>query len=319
MTLHFIIGYYGGLINGATVSVTYTYDTVTYTVTSTLTGDGTINPSGAETVESGATYILTITPTNSSDTVTVTKDGTDITSSLVAHYTETSGSAVLGTYTLSSGDFNGSGATWFSGIVGNGYDTSSTTTSNYYSSESSTNAVFTYAVGIEIPSNATVTDMYLMVNGHAESTSNSSEYMCVQLKSGSTYFSERYNFKDAGTSNTTQTISATTMPTVSELASMVVECTLGYYGGAINGATLFVEYSTGSSTVEYYTYTYTVDDEATIAVTIGGSGGGATIYMKVNGSWVAATAVYKKVNGSWVLQSDLTTVFQTGVNYVKGN
>ena len=43
------------------------------------------------------------------------------------------------------------------------------------------------------------------------------------------------------------------------------------------------------------------------------------IYFKDNGSWVGATAVYKKVNGSWVQQYDLTTVFQSGVNYVKGN
>lgn len=27
---------------------------------------------------------------------------------------------------------------------------------------------------------------------------------------------------------------------------------------------------------------------------------------------------WKKVNGTWTQQSDLTTVFQTGVNYVKG-
>lgn len=42
------------------------------------------------------------------------------------------------------------------------------------------------------------------------------------------------------------------------------------------------------------------------------------IYFKNNGSWVEATAVYKKVSGSWVLQSDLTNVFSSGVNYIKG-
>lgn len=39
------------------------------------------------------------------------------------------------------------------------------------------------------------------------------------------------------------------------------------------------------------------------------------LYIKVNGSWVEATAVYKKVNGSWVEQADLTSVFESGVNY----
>ena len=43
-----------------------------------------------------------------------------------------------------------------------------------------------------------------------------------------------------------------------------------------------------------------------------------TIYLKVSGSWVEATAVYKKVNGSWVQQTDLTNVFASGTNYLKG-
>jgi hypothetical protein len=40
-----------------------------------------------------------------------------------------------------------------------------------------------------------------------------------------------------------------------------------------------------------------------------------TLYIKVNGSWVEGRTVYKKVNGSWVEQTDLTSVFETGVNY----
>lgn len=40
------------------------------------------------------------------------------------------------------------------------------------------------------------------------------------------------------------------------------------------------------------------------------------MYIKVNGSWVEASAVYKKVNGSWVLQTDLTNVFDSGTHYV---
>ena len=43
-----------------------------------------------------------------------------------------------------------------------------------------------------------------------------------------------------------------------------------------------------------------------------------TAYIKVNGSWVEATAVYKKISGSWVLQTDLTNVFDSGTNYKMG-
>ena len=303
-------------IYGAEIEVTYTVPDPA-TVTTTLTGNGTISPSGATSTYDGEEFELTITPTNTADTVTATKNGTDITASLVAHGAETSTSTVLGTYTLTSGSFNGSGATYFSGIVGNGYDTSETTSSNYYSGGSGTIAVFTYDMGITLPSGANINRVYCMVNGHAESTSNSSEYMCVQLISGSTEFSEEINFKDVSTSNTDVTLECETMPTVSQLASMQLQCRLGYYGGAINGATLFVEYDTGG-TITHYTYTYTVSGDATIAVTIGSGGNTATMYFKQNGSWVAASKVYKKINGAWVEQSDLSNVFQTGVNYQKG-
>ena len=42
------------------------------------------------------------------------------------------------------------------------------------------------------------------------------------------------------------------------------------------------------------------------------------LYFKNNGNWTEATKAYKKINGSWVEQSDLTNVFQQGVNYKKG-
>lgn len=301
-------------VYGAEIEVDYTMP-VSATVTSSLNGNGTIVPEGAYSTYEDAEYTLTITPTDTSETVIATKDGVDITSELVAHYSGGTVSRVLGTYTLKSGGFSSSGATYFQGIVGNGVDASQTT-SNYYSSGSSTQAVFTYDMSFDIPSGATISRVYCEVNGHAESTSNSNEYMCVQLKSGSTDLSEQINFKSIGTSNTTITLEATTIPTVAQLDSMVLECTLGYYGGAINGATCYVVYSTGETEPEYYTYTYTVDGDATIVVTIGGSGGSGVAYLKVNGAWVEATKVYKKVNGSWVEQTDLTSVFDDGVNYI---
>ena len=42
------------------------------------------------------------------------------------------------------------------------------------------------------------------------------------------------------------------------------------------------------------------------------------MYIKRNGSWVeisGTSIIYKKINGSWVEQSDLTNVFESGVNY----
>ena len=305
-------------LQGAEIEVTYTVPNPR-TITSTLTGNGTINPSGAQTYYDGDEYNLIITPTNQSDTVTVTNNGIDVTSQLVppgsASGTE---EQVLGTYALTSGGFNGSGATYFSGLVGKGYNNASQTTSNYYSSGNGTIAVFTYDMPIEVPIGATISECYVMVNGHAESTSQSSEYMCAQLYAGSTAISNELNFKSVGTSNSTQTIQATTLPTVAQCADLKLQCRLGYYGGAINGATVFVTYSYST---DYYTYTYTVSGNATIAVTIGTpSGPTQKIFFKNNGTWVQYSKVYIKQNGTWVEQSpsNWSSIFDTTKNYVKG-
>ena len=65
-------------------------------------------------------------------------------------------------------------------------------------------------------------------------------------------------------------------------------------------------------------YGYDIENITADHVIVVTSGGTTKLYFKVNGSWVAATKVYKKVNGSWVQQTDLTNVFSSGVNYIKG-
>ena len=302
-------------VYGAEIEVTYTVPNPR-TVTTTLTGNGTIDPSGTHTMYDGDEYNLVVEPANASDTVTATKNGTSIT--LTQHQGgSTTESNVLGAYTLVSGSFNGSGGTYFQGIVGHGHDTSTTTTSNYYSGGSGTIAVFTYDVPFEgIPDNATINSLYMRVNGHAESTSNSSEYMCAQLISGNTALSDELNFKSVGTSNSTQTVTANVTPTISQLENLKVQCRLGYYGGAINGATVYLEYEVSGV---WYTYSTTIDGDMTIAVTVGGGGSQPKIYIKNNGTWTQYSKVYKKVNGSWVEQASSTwsTLFNTSTNYRK--
>lgn len=185
--------------------------------------------------------------------------------------------ADLGTYALKSGGFNGSGASYFQGIVGHGVNASKTT-SNYYSSSSGTKAVFTYQMHVTVPTGATVTSCYVMVNGHAESTSQSNEYMCVQLfKSNGTALTSQLNFKSVGTSNSTQTLTATTLPTASECAGLYLECTLGYYGGAINGATLYIEYA-----ATQYSVTLTNNTSATASVSDSAPYEGADVEVYVD-------------------------------------
>ena len=304
-------------IYGAEIEVNYTVpDPRTVTISST--GDGTVSPSGSISSFDGDEVTVTITPTDKTSEVSVKKNGSDVTSELVAHGGSVGrDSAVLGTFSLIRGGFDGYGESYFEGLVGNGVDASKTT-SNYYSSSSSTQTQFQYVFSFSnIPSNANITRVYCEVNGHAESTSQSSEYMCVQLMSGSTELSEEINFKNVSKSNTTVTLECEDVPTLSQLNNLVLHCKLGYYGGAINGATCYVEYEIPGAYPDYYTYAFTVSGNTAIVVTIG-SGVSDTMYFKNNGNWVAATAVYKKINGSWALQTDLTTVFDPNVNYVKG-
>lgn len=242
-------------IYGAEIEVVYTIPVYHTVLASSLVQGISVTPTSTQVLE-GDDLTITIDVDDIGDYV-VTDNDDDVTEQLERHQYPGSETLenVLGSYSLVSGGFNGSGATYFSGIVGHGHN-ASTTTSNYYSSSSSTIAVFTYDMAFtDIPEIATITRVYCLVNGHAESTSNSNEYMCARLISGSTNITDELNFKSIGTSNSTQTLEATVLPTVAQLAELKLQCRLGYYGGAINGATCYVEYTTPSG--YYYTYTIT--------------------------------------------------------------
>jgi len=99
---------------------------------------------------------------------------------------------------------------------------------------------------------------------------------------------------------------------------LALECDVGSYGGAINGATCYVEYSINEGKPNYYTYTYIPDGDTNIVVTIKPVIDNK-ISFKSNGVWIEATDVYKKVNGSWIKCDDVTAVFDSNMNYISGN
>lgn len=300
-------------IYGAEIEVDYTLP-VSATVTSALQGDGTISPSGAYSTYEGEEYELTITPTNKSDTVTATKDGVDITSQLVAHG---AGSSITVTPDDVSTHSIQSGSSYAEYAVGHSAESpsSSGASSNMYSSSGSTGyASYSFDFSA-IPSVATIESIEVRCYGHRESSTIDSSHVsqCV-LYHGSSAISEEVDFPT--TSNSIITIDPNTSVTRSDLDNITVRHYVGYYGGLVLGISFDVTYSTGSG-IDHYTYTYTVTGDAVIAVVIGG-GTTQTLYVKVNGSWVAFSKAYKKTNGVWVQQSDLTTVFSQNTNYVKG-
>lgn len=234
-------------IYGAEIEVDYTVPTYYNVSVTNDSEDATVIPTGTQSILEGENFEISISDISSKDDIIVEDNGIDVTSlvSYIEPQDNASSSTFLGEYTLISGGFNGNGASYFQGIVGNGVDAEKTT-SNYYSNGSSSIAVFTYDFSFTgIPTTATIERVYCEVNGHAESTSNSSEYMCAQLILGTTAntISDELNFKSIGTSNSTQTIEATSLPSASQLNDLKLKCRLGYYGGAINGATCYVVYS----------------------------------------------------------------------------
>lgn len=300
-------------IYGAQIEVTYTIP-VSRTITTTLSGNGTINPSGSNIYYDGDEFELIITPTNKTDTVTVTKDGVDITSQLIAHGAGSTVTIVPDNVTTSGIQ---SGSSYAQYAIGHSAESPYSSTNNMYASQSSTGyAAYNFDFS-DIPSNATIEEIEVRCHGHRESNTISSTYVsqCV-LYQGSTAISEEVDFPS--TSSSIITLEPTIMPTRSQLDNVTVRHYVGYYGGLVTGISFVVTYSTGTG-IDHYTYTYTVSGDSTIAVTIGSSGQTAKVYLKINGTWTQYSKVYKKINGSWVEQSDITSVFNTSTNYVKGN
>lgn len=293
-------------VYGAEILVDYSLPS---TVTSTLNGSGTIDPSGATSLYDGETYSLTIVPTNASDTVTATNNGTPVT---LTEHTSGTDERYPASYTT-GGSING---TRYQNTIGHSVSNpSSSTGSDYFSTSQggSGSTWIEYSFDFsDIPTTATISSVSVQVRGHAEDISQSRQIATVQLYSGSTTKGSSIDF--TSNSDATYTMSNVGTWTATELHSAKLRFTIGVYGGLITGVTWTVTYTAP----KYYTYTYTVSGDATIAVTISGSGETSKLYVKMNGTWVEVTTAYKKVNGSWVAQGDVTTVFQSGTKYKRG-
>lgn len=281
-------------IYGAEIEVDYTVPDPA-TVTSTLSGNGTIVPSGATSTYKDAEYTLTITPTDKTETVTVTNNGMDVTSQLVAHGSES-------TMTFAPDDVATSGiqsgSSYAEYAVGHTAESPYSSTSNMYASSGST-GIAEYSFDFsDIPSDAVIEDIEVRCHGHRESSTISSTYVskCALYLNGSEA-SEEVDFPS--TSASIITLKPTTTPMRAQLDNMTVRHFVGYYGGLVTGISFVVTYSTGSG-LDHYTYTYTVTGDATIAVSIGGSSGGSEFYIKETASsWDQYSKLWKKTTSGW--------------------
>lgn len=291
-------------IYGAEIEVDYTVPDPC-TITSTLSGNGTINPSGAYSTYVGTEYELVISPTNKNDTVAATKDGVDITSQLVAH-----GSTQEADFTANDVNTSGiqSGSSYAQYCLGYTAENPYSSSSNMYASDEGY-AEYSFDFS-SIPSGAVIEEISVKAYGHRESaTVDSSHISKIAIYDGTTKISDDVDFPS--TSSTLISCEATTIP--SSISNVVLRHTVGYYGGLVLGITFKVTYSTGTG-LDHYTYTFTTTGDSTISVIIGGAVETNKAYFKINGTWKEVT-VYQKVNGSWQAVTDPTTVIDTVHKY----
>lgn len=291
-------------IYGAEIEVTYTLPTPR-TITTSVSGNGTINPSGTNTYYDGDEITLTINPTNKSDQVTATRDGTDITSQLVAHGSESSS-----TFTANNVETSGiqSGSSYASYCIGYTAEDPYSSSSNMYASDLGY-AEYSFDFSA-IPSNAIIEGIEVRAYGHRESATIDSSHVsqCV-IYNGSTAISDEVDFPS--TSSTMITIEATSLPTRSQMSNVTLRHNVGYYGGLVLGISFVVTYSTGSG-LDHYTYTFTVSADTNIAVTIG-SVATNKIWLQVSGVAKQGT-MFVKSGGVWSEKTNYTDYLTDGMD-----
>lgn len=299
MRLRFEIGYYGGLINGATVEVTYSWNSTKWHITVSNSTSVSVTTSDAE-VYDGEDATITAA---SLDGIKVTDNGTDVTSQFV----EVQDTAQ--TYTVET--------------IGNyGFALNS---SGYYQSEnkgiSKTAAVC--KVNVHVPVAATVTFSFI---NYAEQGYDFGVFGNLDETLSTNYYA-------AGSSSASITDSSyklacnTSSRNTSSVQTLDYELTAGDHF-------IYVKYSkddasdSGNDTLQFKVaitldepftpgshYEYVITNVAADH-TIVATAGGPKMYVKQGGAWITVTKAYRKVSGSWQ-EVALDEAFSQGTNYRK--
>ena len=311
-------------IYGAEIEVTYIVPNPR-TVTTTLVGTGTIDPSGTETYYDGDEYTMTVVPANSGATVTATRNGTTITLEHHRAGTNTISSVPTEDFTTgfsdSGADFYQSssvtGTSWLEYAIGHSAESpySTSDTNNTYVKPSGDTGWINYHFNFDdIPVNATINSVSVKVYGARENSSIDTTHVArFQCYSGNTAKGSIQNF--TSTSNSLVTVTDVGTWTAEELHDAQLRFEVGYYGGRMLGITWEVSYTSQ----EYFSYETIINGDMAIVVTIDGSPAVSVLSVKMNNAWKQVITGYKKINGAWVAQSDLTSLFNSTDNFKKGD
>lgn len=298
-------------VYGAEIEVTYTLP-VYHNITASSSVSGvTITPT-SETVVEGDDITFTITSNGSS--FIVKDNNVDVTSQLVQIQPTGSNTETPDDYSYLSSGVTINGSYPFSRAQDNADDTADYCRLNY---STSTTGYIELTFNLpSLPAGATVTGVSARARLRISSTTRMTNRIC-QLYSGSTAKGSNVDFSSTSSGGALVTLSTGSW-TANEISNLKMRV------GATSSSSTSSKYVyiygadvTVSYTLSGEAYTYTISN-VTADHTVVISGGAApqdVMYVRVNGSWTAATAVYKKVSGSWVLQSNLSNVFDSGTNY----
>lgn len=283
-------------IYGATLTVEYEYDEITYIVSTSLSGNGTLAPNGDVEVLSGQGYSLTITPNNFLNEVNIKDNNVDVTSQLQPLY---SNAFEVTTKSGASYGFEQN----FDANCKEGWWQST----NYHQASSA--AVCTVSFNLKTAGNVTLEYICYGESGY--------DYMIVSQMDGSLSASASADTTYAFTTKSEST-SAERSYTFTNVSAGSHHFDVKYYKDSYTDSNWdSAQFTLDLPSGEIIGYVYDINPVETnhnIVVVIG-SGEQSEILYKVNGVWKKCIP-YKKVGNNWVLQTDLTTIFEDGKIYI---
>ena len=287
---------------GATLTVTYTFEDVQYTITSSANSGGAIDPVGSTTVYKSDGYLLKIIPDDNMDLYKILIDDVDVTSDARKIYISSN------MYTVN----DVSGASY-------GFELNS---DNYYEStnQGNSNTASLCRVVFNLPVAATV-DFYVI--NYGESSYDYGILGNINSELSTSYSADSsYKWSGSGKQSSSEQVISYDMEAGESFIDVKYRKDSSVDSG--NDSLQFRIEITLSEEVAFDSWYYEyelldIQNNHDIVVTFTSLSGDTTkLYLKINGTWTTVSKVYKKIDGIWVEQTDLESLFDTSTNYVKG-
>lgn len=282
-------------VYGADMTVNYTYQEVTYSVTVSNSTSVDVFPTSQEVAKGDDAVVRADSVTG----LTITDNGVDVTNQFI--YSEESAESYSVTNITTSYGFE---------LNSNGYYESNN------QGHSSTAAVC--RIDFYVPVSATIT--FSLIN-YAESTYDYGLLSEIDETLNTNASADSSNVYWNGKNNNSSSVQTVTYQMSSGEHFIYAKYFKDQYSDDGNDS---LQFKVAITLDEPFTpgayYKYTISNiQADHAIVVSGEGSSEKLYFKNSGTWTAVSEVYQKIGGSWVLQSNLEDLFNSSINYVKGN